>query len=169
MQSLDRMRAQAEDLQELGQVLDQSPRKYTLRKVNSNFDYHTPPSNRKGKIIGDGDVADLQSRLRRVRSNETVGSKATVMNRGNSLKSRRGGGSALGFREAEVKDDIELGGLGMSGATPFKQRLERSRERQFRFTKKRSVERWKGVANAGVGWLKGNGGGKDERERDGWI
>ncbi|KAF2686007.1 hypothetical protein K458DRAFT_298358 [Lentithecium fluviatile CBS 122367] len=169
MQSLDRMRAQAEDLQELGQVLDQSPRKCSLRRMTSNWDYHTPPSNRKGKILADGDVADLQNRLRRVRSNETIGSKNATMNRGNSMKSRRGCGSSLGFREAEVREDIELGGLGISGETPFKQRLERSRERQYRFTKKRSVERWKDVANVGVGWLKGNGGGKDERERDGWI
>jgi hypothetical protein len=169
MQSLDRMRAQAEELQDLGQVLDQSPRKYSLRRVNSNWDYRTPPSNRKGKILADDDVADLQHRLRRVRSNETVGSKATTMIRANSMKSRQGCGSSLGFREAEVRDDIELGGLGLSGETPFRQRLERSRERQYRFPKKRSVERWKDVANVGVGWLKGNGGSKDERERDGWI
>lgn len=169
MQSLDRMRAQVEDLQELGQVLDQSPRKYSLRRVNSNWDYRTPPSNRKGKILADGDVADLQNRLRRARSNETIGAKGKTMSRGNSTNSRRGCGSSLGFREAEVREDIELGGLGLSGETPFKQRLERSRERQYRFTKKRSMERWKGVANVGVGWLKGNGGGKDERERDGWI
>ncbi|KAJ4304578.1 hypothetical protein N0V90_000104 [Kalmusia sp. IMI 367209] len=169
MQSLDRLRAQAEDIQDLGQILDQSPRKYSLRRVNSNFDYHTPPSNRKGKIIGDGDVADLRSRLKKTRSNETLGSKANTMHRGNSAKSRRGCGSALGFREAEVREDMELGGLGSSGETPFKQRLEQSRERQYRFTKKRSVERWKGVANAGVGWFKGSAGAKDERERDGWI
>ncbi|KAF2634897.1 hypothetical protein P280DRAFT_412896 [Massarina eburnea CBS 473.64] len=172
MQSLDRMRAQAEELQEIGQVLERSPRKYRLRRADSNWDYHTPPSNRKGKILGDGDVADLQNRLRRVRSNDTVGSKATVQ-RGNSMRSGRGCSSALGFREAEVRDDMELGGLGMSGETPFKQRLERSRSRQYRFTKKKSVERWKDVANAGVGWFKGNGGGsaggKDERERDGWV
>jgi hypothetical protein len=169
MQSLDRMRAQAEDMQELGQVLDQSPRKYSLRRANSNWDYHTPPSNRKGKILADGDVADLQSRLRRARSNESLGVKGPTMSRGNSIRSRRGCGSSLGFREAEVREDIELGGLGLSGETPFRQRLERSRERQYRFTKKRSVERWKGVANVGVGWLKGSGGGKEERERDGWI
>jgi hypothetical protein len=169
MQSLDRMCVQAEELQDLGQVLDQSPREYSLRRANSNWDYRTPPSNRKGKILADGDVADLQSRLRKVRSNETLGSKATTINRANSMKSKRGFSSALGFREAEVRDDIELGGLGLSGETPFKQRLERSRERQYRFPKKTSVERWKGVANVGVEWLKGNGGIKDERERDGWI
>lgn len=162
------MRAQAEDIQDLGQILDQSPRKHSLRRANSNFDYRTPPSNRKGKIIGDNDVADLRSRLRKVRSNETLASRANTAHRGNSVESRVRG-SALGFREAEVREDIELGGLGASGETPFKQRLERSRERQYRFAKKRSVERWRGVANAGVGWLKGSAGGKDERERDGWI
>ena len=81
----------------------------------------------------------------------------------------------MGFRDAEVREDIELGGLGLGGECSFKQRLEQSRERQYRFGKKRSVERWNRVANVGVGWLKGNGGaagaggGKEERERDGWI
>ena len=42
------------------------------------------------------------------------------------------------FREGEVRDDMELGGLWMSGETPFKQRLERSRSRQYRFSKKKS-------------------------------
>lgn len=169
MQSLDRMRVQAEDLQELGQILDQSPRKFSLRRANSNWDYHTPPSNRKGRIVGNEDMADLQQKLRRVQSNETIRSKATTVNRGNSMRSKRAVGSVLGFREAEVREDMELGGLGMSGEAPFKQRLEQSRERQYKFGKKRSVERWRGVANVSVGWLKGNAGSKDERERDGWI
>ncbi|KAK3197495.1 hypothetical protein GRF29_216g417486 [Pseudopithomyces chartarum] len=169
MQSLDRMRTRAEEIQDLGKILEKSPRKHSLRRVNSNFHYRTPPSNRKGKIIGDGDVADLRSRLRKIRSNETLGSKANTMLRGNSTNSRRGNGSALGFREAEVREDMELGGLGPSGETPFKARLERSRERQYRFAKKRSVERWRDVANAGVGWFRGSAGSKDERDRDEWI
>lgn len=168
MQSLDRMRARAEDIQELGQVLDQSPRKYSLRRMNSNWDYHTPPSNRKGRILGDGEAADLKDRLRRVRSNATIGSK-TNLHRDSSNRSRRGTSSALGFREAEVREDMELAGLGSTGEAPFKQRLEQSRERQYRFSKKKSVERWKDVANVGVGWLKGNGGSREERERDGWV
>lgn len=169
MQSLERMRARAEDIQELGQVLDQSPRKYGLRRMNSKWDYRTPPSNRKGRIVDDGEAADLLNRLRRVRSNETIGSRHNTLNRDKSSKSTRCG-SALGFREAEVREDMELGGLGISGEAPFKQRLERSRERQYRFTKKRSVEKWKGVANVGVGWLKGgNAGAKDERERQVWV
>ncbi|KAF2264935.1 hypothetical protein CC78DRAFT_579891 [Lojkania enalia] len=167
MQSLDRMRAQTDDIQQLGQILDHSPRKSNLRRVSSNFDYRTPPSNRKGRILANGDLEDLQRRLRHVRSNESVGSKPATINRGNSTAFRPRGGSALGFREAEVKDDFELGGLGIGGDTSFQQRLEQSRGRQYRFGKKRSVERWKGVA---TGWLMGNGGsGKDERERDGWI
>ncbi|CAN9218288.1 unnamed protein product [Alternaria alternata] len=168
MQSLERMRAREEAIQELGQALEQSPRKYGLRRANSNFDYHTPPSNRKGRIVGDGEAADLQDRLRRVRSNETIGSRPPTLHRVNSTRSRRGAGSAFGFREAEVREDIELGGLGASGDGLLNERLARSSDRQYRFSKKKSVERWKGVANVGVGWLKGNGV-KDEREREGWI
>jgi hypothetical protein len=163
MQSLDRMRARAEDLQDLGHVLDQSPRKQALRRANSSWDYRTPPSNRKARIVADGEVADLQYRLRRVRSNGTVGER---LRRESSTRSRRGTTSALGFREAEVREDMELAGLGSAGEAPFKQRLEQSRERQFRFSKKRSVERWRGVANVGVGWLKGGNGGREDRDRD---
>ncbi|KAF2738850.1 hypothetical protein EJ04DRAFT_560498 [Polyplosphaeria fusca] len=167
MQSLDRMRAQTEDIQDLGHTLDESPRKSSSRQMRSNYDFHTPPSNRKGRIVATDDLADLQNRLRHARSNETIGSKAASFNQNSSMRSKRGGGSVPGFREAEVRDDIELGGLGLAGDAPFKQRLERSREGQYRFSKKRSVERWKGVA---TGWLMGNAGaGKDEREKDGWI
>jgi hypothetical protein len=162
------MRTQAEEIQELGQVLDESPRKYSLRRMTSNWDYHTPPSNRKGRILGDGEAADLQSRLRRVRSNATIGSKLNLR-RDSSIKSRHGTGSALGFREAEVREDMELAGLGNADEAPFKQRIEQFRERQYRFSKKRSMERWKGVANVGVGWLKGNGSTKDDQNRDGWV
>jgi hypothetical protein len=169
MQSLDRMRAQAEEIQELEQILDQSPRKYTLRRVNSTIDYHTPPSNRKGRIVGNEDMADLQRRLHRVQSNETLASKAASLYRGSSRRSKKADGSAIGFRDSEVREDLELGGLGSGAEVPFKQRLEQSRERQYRFGKKRSVERWKGVANVGVGWLKGSGSAKDDREKDGWI
>lgn len=168
MQSLERMRARAEDIQELGKVLDRSPRKHGLHRMNSNWDYQTPPSNRKGRILGDGEAADLRNRLRRAHSHDTMNSKVN-MHRTNSNISKRGTASALGFREAEVREDMELAGLGPSGDGPLKQRLERSLERQYRFSKKKSVERWKGVANVGVGWLRGNGGSKDERERDGWI
>jgi hypothetical protein len=168
MQSLDRMRAQVEDLQELGKILDNSPRKYSIRRTESNWDYHTPPSNRKGRIVDDGEVADLQDQLRRVRSNETMASRHHALNRGNSSRSKRVE-SALGFREAEVRDDMELAGLGVFGEAPFKQRLERSRSRQYQFVKKKSVERWKDVATSSVGWLKGSSEGKDGREREDWV
>lgn len=169
MQSLGRMRAQARDLQELAEILDHSPRKYATRRVESDWDYHTPPSNRKGRVVDDGVAAELQDRLRRVRSNETIASRQHTLNRGNSSRSKRAE-SALGFREAEVRDDMELAGLGAMSEEPFKQRLERSRSRQYQFVKKKSVDRWKGVASSGVGWLKGNSGGsKDEREREVWV
>ncbi|KAL6157919.1 hypothetical protein ACJBU6_03729 [Exserohilum turcicum] len=168
LQSLKRMRAQEEAIQELSQALEQSPRKYGLRRANSNFDYHTPPSNRKGRIVGEGEAADLQDRLRRVRSNETLGSRPPTLHRVNSAMSRRGAASAVGFREAEVREDMELGGLGASGDGPLQERLGRLSDRQYRFSKKRSVEKWKDVANVGVGWLKG-GSVKDERDKDGWV
>lgn len=158
MQSLERMRARADDLQEIGQMLEDSPRKHAIQRMKSNWDYHTPPSNRKGRIVGDGEAADLKDRLRRARSNTTIGSR-TMLNRENSARSRRGTTSALGFREAEVREDMELAGLGTVDVNaPFKHRVERSR-----FSKKKSVERWKGV------WLKGKDGGKDDREREGWV
>jgi hypothetical protein len=163
MQSLDRMRSRAEDVEDLDQALDQSPRKHSLRHLNSVWDYHTPPSNRKGRIVGDGEAADIKDRLRRVRSNATIGSK-TNLHRESSVRSRRGTTSALGFREAEVREDMELAGLGDTGEAQFKSRLD-----QYRFSKKKSMERWRGVANVGVGWLKGNGGTKEGRDRDGWV
>ncbi|KAL5113914.1 hypothetical protein ACEQ8H_008197 [Pleosporales sp. CAS-2024a] len=163
MQSLDRMRTRTEDIQELGHVLDQSPRKYSLRRMH--WDYHTPPSNRKGRILGDGEAAHLKDQLRRVRSNATVSSK-TYLHRDSSARSKRGTTSALGFREAEVREDLELAGLAITDDAQFKQRLEQRRDR---FSKKRSMERWKGVANVGVGWLKGNNVGKDERGEGAWL
>jgi hypothetical protein len=163
MQSLDRKRSQVEDIKELGRVLDHSPRKFASQRLHIDHDYRTPPPNRKGRIVEDGEVADLQDRLRRVRSNETIGSRHQPLNRGNSTQSRRAE-SAMGFREAEVREDMELGGLGLSGQAPLRQRMDRG---GYRFVKKKSLERWKDVANVGVGWLKGTG--KDERECDNWL
>lgn len=115
MQSLERMRAHTDDLHELANMLDCSPRKHPLRRVHSSFDYRTPPSNRKGRVLLREDAAELKRRLRHVRSNETSCSDATLR-RGNSVRSRRAGaGSALGFREAEVREDMELGGLALGG------------------------------------------------------
>ena len=163
MQSLDRMRSQVEDIQELGRILDHSPRKHAFQQLNTDLDYRTPPSNRKGRIVDGGEAADLQDRLRRVQSNESIGPRYQPLGRGNSSRSRRAG-SAMGFREAEVREDMELGGLGLTGEAPLRQRMDRG---GYRFVKKRSMERWKDVANVGVGWLKGPG--KDERERELWI
>ncbi|CAI6333080.1 unnamed protein product [Periconia digitata] len=114
-QSLERMRSQAEELHVLSKDVDQSPRKDGTQRLNTAWDYRTPPSNRKGKILADGDVADLQNQLRRVKSNDTVLSKSATINRGNSMQSGRKCASSLGFRETEVREDIELGGLGMTG------------------------------------------------------
>lgn len=171
MQSLERMRARAEDLQDITQVLEHSPRKYSngIKRTSSNHHgYHTPPSNRKARILGEGEAADLQDRLRRVRSNESIAASRPALHRASSAHSRRAGAaSALGFREAEVREDLELAGLGELGDGPLNKRVERSGY-SHRFSKKKSVERWKGVTNVGVGlgWLKG---GKDEREREGCV
>jgi hypothetical protein len=35
----------------------------------------------------------------------------------------------LGFREAEVREDVELGGLALGGESSFKARLEEAREK----------------------------------------
>jgi hypothetical protein len=115
MQTLERMRKQAEDLEELSQILDNSPRKLgTVRHNNNAFDYHTPPSNRKGRVLEGGDAEEVKRRLRYVQSSDTVASKTTV-NRAFSMRSKRdGAGSALGFREAEVREDIELGRLALA-------------------------------------------------------
>ncbi|KAF2502564.1 hypothetical protein BU16DRAFT_449263 [Lophium mytilinum] len=165
MQSLERMRKQAEDIEELGQILDNSPRKFgTTRHA---FNYHTPPSNRKGRVLEGGDAEEVKRRLRHVRSSETVASKKTVK-RGFSLRGRRtGAGSALGFfREAEVREDMDLGGVTLGGDGSFQSRLEAARERQYQFKKKKSVERWKGM-----GWIKGGGGDKDKDKDkpESWI
>lgn len=114
MQSLDRMRSHMEELRGLSKDLDRSPRKHGIRRTIPAWDYRTPPSNRKGKILADGDVADLRKRLRRIRSNETIRSRMTL-DHGNSINTIRNCASALGFRETEVREDLELGGLGMSG------------------------------------------------------
>ena len=160
MQSLERMRSEAADLEELREMLERSPRKHSsLRRSGPDWDFRTPPSNRKGRLLGGDDISDLQRRLRHARSSETLRSRGPSMNlqRCDSILSRRtGGASALGFRDAEVREDIELGGLGMSNECSFKERLEQSRERS-RCMKKRSMERWKEM---GVGWLKGG---------EGWI
>ena len=79
-------------------------------------------------LLGE-DAAELKRRLRHVRSNKANCSGATLR-RGNSARSQRAGaGSALGFREAEVQEDMELSGLALGGESSFKARLEEARER----------------------------------------
>lgn len=74
MQSLERARAYQEDLQQLGRILDLSPRKAAPKQgsppgnTSDSFGFRTPPSNRKGRVIMDEDVSDLRRRLGRVRS-----------------------------------------------------------------------------------------------------
>lgn len=125
MQSLERMRAHADDPHELANMLDCLPRRHALRCVHGSSDYHTLPSNRKGRVLLGEDAAELKRRLRHVRSNETNCSGATLR-RGNSVRSQRAGaGYALGFREAEVREDMELGGLAPGGESSFEARLEK--------------------------------------------
>jgi hypothetical protein len=151
MQSLERIHAHADDLHELTNTLDRSSRKHPLRRVHS-FDYHTSPSNRKGRVLLGEEAAELKRRLRHVKSDETNCSGTTL--RGSSVRSRpAGAGSAFRFCEAEVRRDMGLG-----GESSFKARLEEARERQYRFGRKKSMERWKGI-----GWTRGRrrGGGMD--------
>lgn len=177
MQSLDRMRADVDDvqknLQQLTHALDTSPRKYghikhnvdakpnknptatqrkfqygagpgpangtsTIRRVQSNLDYayHTPPSNRKGRVLGDSDLGAFREQLRHVQSNETNRSTASKSSRpgqpnnpahkaapsassgsifaakevhrvpSTRVPSRLGAASATRFREAELAPGI---------------------------------------------------------------
>ena len=59
------MRAHTDDLHELANTLDCSPRKHPLRRVHGSFDYHAPLSDRKGRVLPGEDAAELRRRLRR--------------------------------------------------------------------------------------------------------
>jgi len=168
-QSLDRMRAEAEDLFEIGKLLDTSPRKYFYSprrraiamthlpqpsQSSEKLGYHTPPSNRQARILSDelgDDVANIRARLRRMRSNETnrsiasAGQKSTLR-RGNSLSSKS---NKVGFR------DLEEG----SPAAPPPSRFEplsAASGRQSQLKKFKSGERWRG------GWFSER---RESRER----
>ncbi|KAF2091812.1 hypothetical protein K490DRAFT_12751, partial [Saccharata proteae CBS 121410] len=174
MQSLDRARAEAEDLKQLGRILDHSPRRYSaadtgLVGFSYEYDYHTPPSNRKGRFMETESLESMKRRLRRARSNDTnhsrrtEGTQRTIANNHNSNENRQGSLSALGFRDAEIGEDLELSGLGAQGgstAASFKARLEAARDRQFRFQSKKPREGWKAK---GLDWLMGD---KEEREKE---
>lgn len=137
-QSLDRVRVEAEELFELGKLLDTSPRKYHYsprqRAIASShrsqkgsqsdiiYGYQTPPSNRKARILSDemGDeVEHIRNRLRRMRSNETnrsivsnrnqdAVSGSSAVRRGNSLGSQS---QKVGFRDLE-KAEVSSGSPG---------------------------------------------------------
>lgn len=179
-QSLDRMRAEAEDLYAIRQLLDCSPRKYLYSPQRRNirqaspskssqaptrpphplsrgqspaelYGYHTPPSNRKGRLLGegaDGEVAEIRARLRRMRSNETNRSSASAANGpplappafsidpGSALRRQNSNRRpASGFRELpEPPSDVRAESTAEV----------RTGQRQFQFMRMRSGERWKG-------------------------
>jgi hypothetical protein len=179
-QSLDRIRAEAEDLYAIRQLLDKSPRKYLYSPQRRNirpasppsssqapgrprhplsrgespadlYGYQTPPSNRRGRLLGDDvddDVAEMRARLRRMRSNDTNRSAGSGPNRSSHAppafpvepgsasriqNSNRRPGS--GFRELPEPS---------SNARPESAAELRSAQRQNPFWKMRSGERWRG-------------------------
>jgi len=113
MQSLDRARAQREDLEQLGRILDLSPRKNPsrynspLRKESPSHSFKTPPSNRKGRVILD-DVADeLRARLGHMRSFGDNGFGANVSNRSplaTQTLPARASSSAMGFNKQSASN-----------------------------------------------------------------
>jgi hypothetical protein len=167
LQSLDRMRAQVEDLQQLGQILDNSPRKYSrnrtqkgprpnrpqLRRTQSDFECSSPSAGRQGSVQRDGIVGDgtndFIQRLRHARSDTTSRMNPGSLYRRQSMQEREsmnGGGTVShGNHEAELAGDTEFpnsqytNGIGR----PSKEGVG-SRPIQMGFKKKTSVERWLG-------------------------
>ena len=193
-QSLDRMRQEADDLAEVGKILEQSPRKYFYsprrRAIAAQhqptpsgsdvYKYHTPPSNRKGRVLSDDsgeEVVNIRDRLRRMRSTETNRSgtgtsfrhhhqraESSGIRRKNSAQSKS---SAVGFRELEVpRHDFEASPYGEPlGDVDTAEMTVKERTSRFEGlsaasarTKMRSRERWKGT-----GWF---GDRRESRERD---
>jgi hypothetical protein len=168
-QSLDRMRAEAKELGELGKLLDTSPRKYRYppqqRPIASkdkqkpskddSFTYFTPRSNRQARILSDeldAEVASIRARLRRMKSTETYRSAISAghleagdllgLRRCHSVQSDNSLSSQVGFRELEV-------GIGLRLESPAFQpsrfeSLSAASARQAQFKKTKSGERWKG-------------------------
>lgn len=171
MQSLERMRQAEEELKQLGQILDSSPRRHqkpqapsagaalvtqeqmkTVRLVGS-FEYHTPPSNRKGRVLLDDDVAEIRRRLQHVRSTETLrtarSTKISGSRRSHSLRRRFGGASsAMGFRSAEMEADVGPGRNSNDGRRSEMSGSVRSRVDAGRLRGKMRKEGWRG-------WVKG--------------
>ncbi|KAF2139718.1 uncharacterized protein K452DRAFT_275197, partial [Aplosporella prunicola CBS 121167] len=65
LQSLDRKRAEVQELEQIGHILDHSPRKYY------DAGYCTPPPNRSGRVMETDSLESVRHCLRHVRSNET--------------------------------------------------------------------------------------------------
>ncbi|KAF2433240.1 hypothetical protein EJ08DRAFT_96276 [Tothia fuscella] len=165
-QSLDRIRAEADELCELGKLLDTSPRRYfysprkrgitsrqTERSETESVGYRTPPANRRALVLSDdlgGEVANIRARLRRMRSNETNKSVApSIQQRDNevsaprrrtSVRSTGGSSTKVGFRELEVGIDAEI-----PAPSPSRfDALSAASGRQSQFRKMKSGERWRG-------------------------
>lgn len=175
-QSLDRTKAEEEDIGVLGRILHSSPRRYSTspdsmkaqaqherrpsqdkkplyslfgHRANPSIgkgptsqpspaqtpmihDFQTPPSERKGRIIGDdlgSEVRDLRDRLRRMRSTDThLSTTSSAAQPAVSHRPSMSGGSSY------LAETPKKGILGMK-----------------RF---RSVERWR---NAAGGWFSDKG------------
>lgn len=155
MQSLDQMRARAQDLQEIGKVLDQSPRKHDIRRAASARDYHSPSTKRRGRIFGEREVAGLQDRLSRFCSDESIGSRPLFLQARPVTTPRRDASSALGFRDPVGYNDRELSILDPFMKDTLSRSVEGSRECPHHFGKKASLERWKNVVmGVSIGRLK---------------
>lgn len=190
IQSIEKMRADADALAHVGQILDSSPRRYVkdagplptpdshhrVRKMASSFEYHTPPSNRKGRVMLDNEREEIKRRLKRVGSVESTKAALTAArgltlyppNRVNSRSSRRhvprlGIQSAGGFRQGEIENEPEIV-LGLkhssNAASATVNRTGSGRAHNFQFpalgrSRSQSRERWKGL-----GWFGGSGKGE---------
>jgi hypothetical protein len=168
-QSLDRMRAEAKELGELGKLLDTSPRKYryspqrraiasTQKQKSSkddSFGYFTPRSNRQACILSDeldAEVASIRARLRRMKSTETYRSTVSTghprggdlsgLRRCHSVRSGDSLSGQVGFRELEVGEGLRLESPAIQPSR-FDS-LSAASARQAQFKKLKSGERWKG-------------------------
>lgn len=190
MQSLDRMRSQQQEILKLGEVLDSSPRKLLqqevpLRHVRSvEHSYHTPPSNRKGRVIQDNDAIIIKRNLRHVRSSDTDSSNCSKPHTpaGSAVRGISRGpraSSALELRRFDMRENIysrpSIDADASMMAEKFRARLEAARETakerqaQFnQFKKKKSGERWRGAVGDWLGWG-GERSKNKENDGDNWI
>lgn len=139
-QSLDRMRAEAADLEELGQILDTSPRKYqqqlqgpTIKKMGSTMsfgalslggkstggvsvfggmEYHTPPSNRKARHFDAAGGDEVEAIRDRLRRMRSFDS--TKSKRSNATVKSRKSHNAFGKPRVEaVRHELGPHSLGL--------------------------------------------------------